>query len=156
MSLYSIQFFCPFPEINIFTYFDVKSKWIKLWVSAWRHLLALFISFFLVTNFYIKSCISKLKYDKMSWTFIFSKIVYYTTYIIVICCLNWLCIRPCFQILTNRVFLTEFAWYSHALGRAMALYGCWLCPHPTANYVLNYVLTRQQTMPNDEPRITDF
>ena len=39
------------------------------------HLLALFISFILVTNFYIKSCISKLKYDKMSWTFIFSKIV---------------------------------------------------------------------------------
>ena len=55
MCLYSIQVLCPFPEINIFTYFNIKSKRIKLWISAWRHLLALFISFILVTNFYIKS-----------------------------------------------------------------------------------------------------
>ena len=69
MHLYSIQIFCLFPEINIFAYFDVKSKQTKLWASAWRHLLALFISFILVTNFHIKSCISR--------TFIISKIVHF-------------------------------------------------------------------------------
>ena len=30
MCSYSIQVLCPFPEINIFTFFDVKSKLTKL------------------------------------------------------------------------------------------------------------------------------
>jgi len=30
MYLYSIQVLCPFPEIDIFTYFDVKSKQTRL------------------------------------------------------------------------------------------------------------------------------
>ena len=30
MHSYSIQVLCPFPEINIFTYFDLESKQIEL------------------------------------------------------------------------------------------------------------------------------
>ena len=71
MRFYFIQVFCPLPEINIFTYFDIKSKRIKLWVSGWRHLLVLFISFILVANFYITSCKQKEKYEKKVLDFYF-------------------------------------------------------------------------------------
>ena len=51
LELNASPFFSWFLRIKTPSNFDVESKWIELWVSAWRQMTALINSFKMVTNF---------------------------------------------------------------------------------------------------------